>query len=127
MSVTQVTVATPSGLNEFSDSAMGSTVDSVKASSCVVYQVLIDNSANAAAASYVKLFNVASGSVTLGTTAPDEIIYCPANSRRTQLLFNNNSPGITFGTALSAACVTAGGTAGVTAPSSSVVVTILYV
>jgi hypothetical protein len=91
-----------------------------------VYYVVVDNSLNGAA-SYVKLYNLASGSVVVGTTAPDEIIYVPANARITQVYSTSAAPGKTFGTALSAACVTTGGTAGVTSPSSSVVVTVNYV
>ena len=106
---------------------MGSTVDAVKASSTLVYSVLIDNSANTGAASYVKLYNLASGSVVVGTTVPDEVIYVPASAVLTQFFFTGSLAGKTFGTALSAACVTAGGTAGVTSPLSSVKVSINYV
>lgn len=126
MSITQIPIATPSAIIEFTDTAIGNTADAVKGSSALVYWVLVDNSANAAA-TYVKLYNLASGSVTVGTTVPDEVIYCPANARITHVLYNNNTPGKTFGTALSACAVTAGGTAGVTAPSSNVSCTIVYV
>lgn len=127
MAITQVTLASPAGLVQFSDTAMGGTADAVKASSALVYSVFVDNSANGGAASYVKLYNTASGSVTVGTTVPDEVIYVPAGAVITAYLFTSTSPGKTFGTALTAACVTAGGTAGVTSPSSSVKVTINYV
>lgn len=127
MSVTQVTVATPSGQIQFTDSAMGATADAVKASSAVVYSVIADNSLNGGASSYVKLYNAASGGVTVGTTVPDEVIYVPAGAVITHMLFTSAAPGKTFGTALTAACVTAGGTAGTTPPVSSVKVTINYV
>ena len=42
-----------------------------------INQVLIDNSAGTAAV-YLRLYDVASGSVTLGTTSPDMIIPCAA-------------------------------------------------
>jgi hypothetical protein len=105
---------------------MGTTVDAVKATSTTVYQVFIDNTANAGAPSYVKFFNLAQGSVVLGTTVPDEVIYVPAAARITQLLYTSAAPGKIFATALSAACVTTGGTAGTVAPTSSVVVTVNY-
>jgi len=105
---------------------MGGTVEGIKASSAKVYSVIVDNSANGAA-TYVKLWNVASGSVVLGTTAPDEIIYVPANAVVTQVLYTGASQGKTFGTALSAAAVTTGGTAGTTSPTSATVVTVNYV
>lgn len=127
MAITQVNFATPSNVVAFTDTAMGNTVDAVKASSAVLYSILIDNTANGGAASYVKLFNAASGGITLGTTAPDEIIYVPGGVKVTHLLYTGAVPGKTFATALSAACVTAGGTAGVTAPASAVPVTLNYV
>src|SRR5690348_2817588 len=110
MAITQLTVATPANEIFFNDSAMGATADAVKASSAVVYYVLVDNTANGAAASYVKLYNVASGSVTVGTTVPDEVIYAPAGAKVTVPYFTGANPGKTFGTALTAACLTTGGT-----------------
>jgi hypothetical protein len=126
MPITQVNVSTPAVEILFTDTAMGNAIDAVKASSTVVYSVIVDNSANGAA-SYVKLFNVASGSVSVGVTAPDEIIYVPGSSIVTHVFYTKAASGKTFGTALSAFCVTTGGTAGSTSPSSSVVVTISYV
>jgi hypothetical protein len=126
VAITQVVVASPSAETIFSDTAMGSTVDAVKASSAKVYWMTVDNSANGAP-SYVKLYNLASGSVTVGTTSPDEIIYVPSSAVITHVFSTGAAPGKTFGTALTAACLTTGGTAGVTAPSSSVIVSIAYV
>lgn len=127
MAITQVTVASPSGLIQFTDTVMGATVDAVKASSALVYSIFIDNSGNGAAASYVKLYNLASGSVTVGTTAPDMILYAPAAFVGQLLGFTKSAPGVPFGTALTAACVTTAGTAGTTPPSNPVIVTINYV
>jgi hypothetical protein len=127
MSITQVPIATPSAIFEFTDTAMGNSADAIKGSSAVLYWILADNSANAGAATYVKLYNVAAGSVTVGTTVPDYVLYVPASGRVTQVLYTNNSPGLTFGTALSACAVTSGGTAGTTSPVSSVPVTLVYV
>jgi hypothetical protein len=127
MSITQVPISTPSAIFEFTDTSIGNTADAIKSSSALLYWILIDNSANSGAATYVKLYNLAAGSVTVGTTVPDFICYCPASSRITQVLYTNNSPGLTFGTALSACAVTTGGTAGTTSPSSSVLVTLVYV
>jgi hypothetical protein len=120
-------LASPSGLIQFTDTAIGNTADAVKASSAKVYSVFVDNSANGGAASYVKLFNAAAGGVTVGTTVPDEVIFVPGGAIVEKLFFTSSAPGITFGTALAACCVTAGGTAGVTAPSSSVICTLNYV
>lgn len=125
MAITQIQVASPANEVIFTDTAMGGTVDAVKASAATVYYVQVDNSANGAA-SYVKLYNLGSGSVTVGTTVPDAVLFAPGNSRMTYKYSNAASPGLPFGTALSAACTTAGGTAGTTSPTSSVVVTIVY-
>jgi hypothetical protein len=127
MAITQVEVASPAGLIQFNDTAMGgAAADGVKSSSAVVYSVFINNSANAAA-SYVKLFNLASGSVVIGTTSPDEIIFVPGLATITHYMFTSANPGKTFATALSACCVTTGGTGGTTSPGASVSVTINYV
>ena len=120
MAVTQVT---DTSLNSslFQDTANQSTAIAVKASSTVVYYVEVDNTANAAA-SYTKIWNTASGSVTVGTTVPDIVIYAPA-STLVKIPFMG---GLTLGTATTVATVTAGGTAGTTNPSSSVIVRIAY-
>lgn len=110
------------GASLFIDTANGSTVVAVKASSAVIYQLELDNTANAAA-SYFKMFNVASGSVTLGTTVPDKVEMVPASTKITITI----PGGVTYGTACSCASTTAGGTAGTTAPSSGFIVKIVYV
>lgn len=125
MAITTVNISTPTNEIVYNSSAMSS-IEGIKSSSAKVFSITIDNTANVSVASYVKLFNLASGSVTLGTTVPDEVIYVPANSIITMVLYTGATPGKTYATALSAACVTTGGTAGVTAPSSSVSVTINY-
>jgi hypothetical protein len=126
MSITQTNVSTPSVEILYNDTVAGNAVNSIKASSARVFWVVLDNSLNVAA-SYVKLFNLASGSVTLGTTAPDEVIYVPASSIVTSFYLTSASGGKTFGTALSYAVVTTAGTAGTTSPSSAAVLTVSYV
>lgn len=126
MAITQVNVSSPAVEIIFTDTALGATADAIKASSALVYNVQADNTLNGAV-SYVKLYNVASGSVTVGTTAPDQILMVPANKVVTYVFSTAAAPGMTFGTALTAACVTTGGTAGVTGPSSNVIVSITYV
>ena len=126
MAITQLSLQTPTNIFLFTDTAMGNAADAVKASSALVYSVTIDNSLNAAP-SYVKLFNLAAGSVVVGTTAPDDIIFVAANKVVTVSYFAGATPGKTFGTALSAFCVTTGGTAGLTSPVSAVPVSIEYV
>lgn len=109
-----------SGASLLVDTDADAVAVAVKASSAVLYQIEVDNTANAAA-SYLKLYNT--GSPTVGTTAPDWIVMIPASQER-----NITIPeGLTFGTALSYACVTAGGTAGTTSPTSDVVLRMVYV
>lgn len=127
MTQSTVNFATPANITQFQDTAIGATPDGIKASSAVLYSVFVDNSANGGAASYVKLYNVASGSVVVGTTAPDEIIYVPGGAVVEHILYTGSAPGKTFATALTAACVTTGGTAGNTGPSSNVKATFNYV
>lgn len=126
MAITQITIQTPANEILFSDTAIGNALDAIKASSAKVYYLTVDNTANGAA-SYLKLFNLASGSVTLGTSSPDEVILCPGSVVTTVVYGTAAAPGKTFGTALTAACVTTGGTAGTVSPSSSVVLTVSYV
>lgn len=127
MAITLVTLAGPSGIKIYNNTDLDGTKDAVTSVSTKVYEVYVDNSANAGAASYVKLWNVASGSVTVGTTAPDEIIYVPGGARVTHYLMTVAGPGKTFGTAVTAACVTTAGTAGTTNPTSNVDVSIVMV
>lgn len=79
-----------------------------------LHLVDIDNSANGAA-SFVKFYDASSP--TVGTTAPDLVLKCPASVRRQFVM----PAGIAFATAFSHACVTAGGTGGTTSPSSAVI------
>jgi hypothetical protein len=127
MPISQVNVSSPSNEIIFQDTSMGSAVDGIKSSSAKVYVVTIDNTLNGAAATYVKLYNLASGSVTVGTTAPDEIIFVPGGALVTVTYFTGAAQGKTFPLGLSAAAVTTGGTAGTVSPSSSVVVSVNYV
>lgn len=111
-----------SGAILLQDSAAANAAVAVKASSAVVYEIEVDNSANGAA-TYLKVFNVAGGSVSVGTTAPDFIFMVPASVSRTLVL----PSGLTFGTALSYCAVTSAGTAGSTSPTSSVPIKLVYV
>lgn len=127
MSITQVNVGSPTNQTVFTDTAMGNTPDAVKATSALVYSVRVDNSLNVGSPVYVKLYNVAAGSVVVGTTAPDEIIYVPMSAIITHVFFTSALAGKTFAIGLAAACVTTAGTAGTTAPVNSVVVSVNYV
>ncbi len=126
MAITQITVQTPTNQVVFNDTNIGATVDGIKSSSALVLYVIVDNSANAAA-SYIRLWNVASGSVTNGTTVPDMVLLVPATKVETYSFQTSAAAGLTFGTALSAAASTTGGTSGAVAPSSAVIITVAFV
>ena len=121
MAVTNIDIAVPSGAKRYSNTDCNATKDAVKASSGTLYALVLDNTANAAA-SYVKLWDVASGDVTVGTTAPDWIFKLPASTSVTFVI----PAGEAFGTALTIACVTTAGTAGTTGPTSDVVAQLVY-
>jgi hypothetical protein len=127
MAISVIVVATPSGLTQYKDTALGSTLDGVKASSTLIEWIQIDNTANGGVPSYLKLFNATSGSVTLGTTAPDMVLYAESGKLDTFNFQSGASQGITFATALTMACVTTGGTAGVTGPTNPVIVTVAFI
>lgn len=85
---------------------------------CTLYTVDVDNTANVAAV-YVKLYD--SAAPTVGTTNPDVVLLLPAGERRQYVM----PEGVAFATALSFACVTAGGTPGTVSPTNPVIVRIL--
>ena len=122
MAISQVSLGFPSGAKFFTDTDSEGTVVAISAASATVYAIEVDNSGNAGAASYVKLWNTAAASVTLGTTAPDMVILVPASASPTLVV----PKGIVFGTALSIATVTTAGTAGTTSPTSAVTVRVVY-
>lgn len=112
-----VTPTTSGGLHFYSGS-IGATATSVKSSAGQIYGWYIGNSNTSAI--YVQIFNVASGSVTLGTTTPDMSLYIPA-SGGANVSF---AGGIAMGTAITVACTTT--RTGSTAPASTVDLNIFY-
>jgi len=122
MAISQISAATPASVVIYKNTDVNATKDAVKASSAVIHSIVLDNTANAAA-TFFKFWNVASGSVTVGTTAPDMVIMVPASVKRSIVFFE----GLTFGTALTVAAVTTAGTAGTTDPTSDAVLEIVYV
>ena len=63
-----------------------------------IQQIFIDNSSNAGSDFYLFLYNVASG-VTVGTTKPQMVLYCPRAKNKTYIFPRN----LVFGTAISVA------------------------
>ena len=131
MSVTQLTVV-PIGESLLNDTAIGNSVDGIKATSAILNNVTIDNTANGPTGSnpggtgaYLKLYNTQSGNVIVGTTEPDEVIYGPAGAEISVDYWTATEVGKSFPTALSMSCETMGAT-GATGPSFPVIVTVAY-
>jgi len=122
MAVSIVDIASPAGLKKYRDTDLAETKVAVDAGAGTMHSIVVDNTANAAEAEFLKLWNVASGSVTVGTTAPDWVFLIPAATKLT-IVFHD---GVAYGTALTAACVTTAGTAGTTGPTANVVVEIIF-
>ena len=92
----------------------------VKASSAVLYELELDNTANAAV-TYLRLYNATSA--TLGSTQYDSLILVPASVKITIVL----PSGVTFGTGLCYAAGTSAVVATTTAPSSAFAIKLIYV
>lgn len=107
----------PSNYSTYSGS-VGATVTSVKASAGTLHGWYIYN-ANASAV-YVQIFDLATGSVTLGTTAPKMSFGIPPTAGANEEMSN----GIAYATAISYAVTTT--RAGATGPGSTVDVNFLY-
>ena len=105
------------GATIIEDTNANATAETGKASGGTLYQVLIDNTNNANAASFLKIY---SSSPTVGTSDP--VFIFPAGAgEKVQFDFPT---GCAFASGLYFACVTTGGTAGTTSPTSAVTVRI---
>jgi len=107
--------------SEAVETDLQATDQTVRNGGTFLFQVKIDNTANSAK-SYVKLYDVATASVTVGSTEPEFILPCAASSTAEYSFF----PGAHFNTELCAACVTTAGTSGNSNPSNSVIVRFLF-
>ena len=108
------------GATLFTSTTVGATAIAVSAASNVIYEMELDNTANAAT-TYLRMYNT--GSVTVGTTVPDWIVMIPASTKITLVL----PSGVTFGTALTLSAGTSATLATTTAPSSAFALKIVYV
>ena len=106
--------------SRWTDTAASSTAVEASSASIHIHQVRIVNTANTVKL-YLKIYNVAASSVTIGTTSPDVILPVEASSS-VEYIFD---PRIELATALSYSVVTAAGTAGTSAPSTAITVEFL--
>ena len=102
MAVSNVTLGFVSGAKLFQDTVSANSAVSVQGSSTTIYQIEIDNSANAAEDEYVKFWNTA-GAVTVGTTVPDMVIEVRQAVKRSIVI----PDGLVYQTGLAVATVTA--------------------
>lgn len=108
------------GATLFTSTTVGATAIAISAASTVIYELELDNTANAAA-TFMRMHNT--GTVTPGTTTPDSLIMVPASTKVTMVI----PGGWTFGTALTITAGSSATLATTTAPSSAFAVKIVYV
>lgn len=122
MATSEISLGFPTGAKIVQETDLTKTKVGLKAASAVVYMIEVDNSANAAEAEYLKLYNAATGDVTVGTTVPDFVLYIPAAA-----VFSVAFPaGLTFGTALTMIAATTGGTICTADPTSNLIARIVF-
>lgn len=98
------------------------TAQSIKASSGNFYGLNVINTT--ASIAYIKLYNTASGSVTVGTTAVVNTYQIPASG--SLLIEPNSMPLQFFSTAISVACTTGSADSDTTAPASNLIAVFKY-
>jgi|TARA_R100000093_G_C1916357_1_gene64401 hypothetical protein len=121
MAVSKTILPGSFGSNSSKLTGANNTAVAIATSSSVIYVVELDNTANSAD-SFAKFYNLAAGSTTVGSDAPDMVLKAPATKKVTY----HFSQGVTLDTAVSLACVTLAGTAGNSSPTSNVTIKIIY-
>lgn len=111
MATTTTKIGFPFAANLAEDTDLDETIESnMIGPTPTVYAFDVENTDSTV--SYVKIYDAKTA--TVGTTAPSMIFMVPGNSRRSIVI----PAGLVFVTAVSAAAVTAGGTAGTGGPSN---------
>ena len=114
-------VPSDAATSTFRDPALSTTAVAVKASAGSVVGYNIFNPGSALA--YVHFYDVAQGSVTVGTTVPKLSLPLPSNSSAT-VGIDSKQASVPYSTAITVAASTTPG--GSTAPGTALVVNILY-
>lgn len=114
-----VTTELTTGLTTFGNTALSSTKTQVKASAGKLYGWMIHNPS--AATVFIQVWDLASGSITVGTTTPTYVIPIPAGASAN--VFGER--GITHSTAINVAATTTA--TGSTAPATAAVVSLFYI
>ena len=120
MATTKQAMSLTSGLKVVRDTDADATGEAdMGPGASTLWLVSIDNSANASQKVFFKLWDATAP--TVGTTAPNMIIPAPGGATVTLAILE----GLSFATGISAACVTAGGTGGITNPTSDVITVVV--
>lgn len=114
------------GTNVIKDRTIDSSVETITGDNLIAVE--IDNRENTHDV-YVKFYDTldTSGSPTVGTTAPTEILKVKASDKRLHL-FTGDADGLALAAALSTwyvVCVTEGGTGGTTSPTNDVIMNLV--
>jgi len=116
-------VAVGAATTFFRDKALTNAAVVADANSGTIRMIDCDNTANAGAATYFKLYNLAAASVVFHAATPgsstNPYIVIPATAGK-RIVVTIDTADVTFATAISAAAVTTGGTLGTTAPTAVV-------
>lgn len=107
------------GLTPFFNGALSNTKTAVKASAGKLYGWMVHNPS--AATAYIQVWNVAIGSITVGTTAPTYVIELPAGASANVM----SERGITHSAEINIAATTT--PTGSTAPGTALVVSLFYI
>lgn len=121
MAITSVTLGYVAGLKLYKNSSTNNAGSAVVAAAAVVYEIEIDNTANAAQDNYLKLYDSAVA-ITPGTTVPDYVLRIRQAVKRAIVV----PDGLAFTLGIQESTVTAGGTGGAVAPGSAVLLSIVY-
>ena len=123
MAITTIDIGTPVGLTSYRNTDLDEVKAGITSASTVIHSIVVDNGNGAEV--FLKLWNVAVGSVTVGTTPAQGVVLIPANATDFVVTFPK---GWTFGTALTVAVVLLAIENDATDPGATAVdVTILYV
>ncbi len=119
MAVFKQTLAFTGSLKQIRDTDSDGTAENdINGGAATLYGIRIDNTLNSSAV-FLKLYNHAGP--TIGTTVPDIVLKCYALKLR-RVMFPE---GIAFGTGISYATVTVGGTTGTGSPTNDVEVDLI--
>lgn len=121
MAISTIDLATPSGLKLYSNTDLAEVKAGITSASTKIHFIEIDNQNGAEV--FLKLWNLAVGNVTVGTTAVTSVIVVPAST----VLPLPFPKGWTFGTGLTVACVLNAVESDTTDPGATeVIVSVMY-